>query len=138
MTRLASLINAIESDNSGHFGSLDLTFHPSPGNEEVVLVNVEGREELPMFVTQSDEQILCICYLWNEDEVRADKRLEMLEAMLDLNVPMPLSSFARLQDQYVLYGALSTGSRAEELALELITLSDNAVDAIETMTSYLK
>lgn len=138
MNRLDTLIKEIESDTKERLADVDISFCPSPDNREVILATVADREELPVFVTQSDTQILCICYLWREEEVRDDKRLAMLEAMLDLNIPLPLSSFARLQDHYVLYGALAAESRAEELLQELITLSDNTIDVIETMSEYLK
>ena len=79
-----------------------------------------------------------ICYLWGEDEVRPDGKLEMLEAMLDMNIPMPLSSFGRIDDKYAVFGAVALSTSVEDLALELVMLSDNAIDAIDALSDYLR
>lgn len=119
---------------------LGVTFdmQPIPGDTEVMQVLVNGQEELPIFVTASDDQILCICYLWSEDEIKPECKQNMLEAMLDMNMPMPLSSFGRIDDKYAVFGALSTGSTAEDMAVELAMLHDNAIDAIDALLPYLK
>ena len=62
----------------------------------------------------------------------------MMEIMLDMNVPMPLSSFAKIENKYVVFGAMSLNSSIEDVALEIATLSENAIDAISTMNDYLK
>lgn len=104
---------------------------------EVVRVNVAGREELPIYVTSAEQQILCICYLWHEGEINLDRRTDLLEALLDLSLPMPLSSFGRIGEHYVVFGALSCDAGDEELREELQTLSDNAVDALDAFAGYL-
>ncbi|MBL8507924.1 DUF2170 family protein [Chitinimonas viridis] len=117
---------------------LTVEWQPIPGEVEVVQATLAGREELPIYLTHSGEQIICICYLWHDKEVLAERRVALLEALLDLNIPMPLSSFARVEGWFVVYGALSRQSRAEELAQELATLSENAVDALDAFAEYLK
>lgn len=107
------------------------------GEVDVLQVVVEGFEELPVYLSITDNQILCISYLWNESEVNQEKRAEMLDVMLEMNIPMPLSSFSRIQDQYVIFGALSTNSSFDDIAHEIITLCENAVEAIGAMTDYL-
>ena len=32
--------------------------------QDVLQVIVDGNDELPIYVTQTDEQIICICYLY--------------------------------------------------------------------------
>jgi uncharacterized protein YjfI (DUF2170 family) len=81
--------------------------------------------------------MLCICYLWTDAEVDPAQRVALLEAMLDLNISIPLSGFGRIQDKYVLYGALACHATADDIALELVNLSDNAVDALDAMAEYL-
>ena len=63
--------------------------------------------------------------------------MEMFESMLSLNIPMPLSSFAKMDDKYAVFGAMSLNSSAEDVALEITSLSDNSLDAIEALSDYL-
>ncbi len=109
-----------------------------PGDVDVLQVVVEDRDELPIFVSASESQLLCIAYLFRENEVREDAIADMHRAMLASNVPMPLSSFAVIDDQYVVFGALSVNSGIEDIVHELETLASNAADAIEAMQSFLK
>ncbi|MGL4749549.1 MAG: YjfI family protein, partial [Shewanella sp.] len=111
---------------------------PIDGEVEVLQVNVVGREEIPVFVSVTDNQILCISYLWGENEVNQERRSEMFETMLELNIPMPLSAFAKIDDKYVVYGALSLQSSMLEIEQELAVLSDNCLEVIDEMVDYLK
>ncbi|WP_394130454.1 YjfI family protein [Shewanella maritima] len=112
--------------------------YPVEGDVEVLQANIIGREEIPVFVSVTDTQILCISYLWGEDEVNPERRLEMFETMLELNIPMPLSSFAKIDDKYVVYGALSVHSSMEEVEQELAVLSDNCLEVIDELVDFLK
>ena len=108
-----------------------------PGEVTVLKVTIEDREELPVFVSVTEDQILCISYLFSAQEVRTDGIHEMNNAMLSVNVAMPLSSFAKLEDQYVVFGAMSINAHFEELVHEIEVLSSNAIEAIEAMRDYL-
>jgi uncharacterized protein len=112
--------------------------YPIDGDVEVLQVNVVGREEIPVFVSVTGNQILCISYLWGENEVRPERRTEMFESMLELNIPMPLSSFAKVDDKYVVFGALSLQSSMLEIEQEVAVLSDNCLEVIDEMVEYLK
>ncbi len=107
------------------------------GAVPVYKLTIAGREELPMFVTQAQSQLLCICYLWTEAEINPTQRTALLEAMLDLNVAIPLSSFGRIGEKYVLHGALACDAGVDDLTEDLLALSDNAVDALVAMADYL-
>ncbi|MEL7306564.1 MAG: DUF2170 family protein [Pseudomonadota bacterium] len=107
------------------------------GEQDVLQVIVDGNDELPIFVTQTEEQLLCISYLFAEDEVQADMRNELNETLLRLNVPIPLSAFAKIDDKYAIFGALSVNSSFDDITHELVTLADNAIDALEAVTIYL-
>ncbi len=111
---------------------------PIPGEVEVLRVSVEDREELPIFLSVSDNQILCIAYLFKEAEVKPGMIADMNKAMLITNISIPLSSFARIDDQYVIYGALSVHSSLYDIVHELETLSSNSVEALEAMKDYLQ
>jgi uncharacterized protein YjfI (DUF2170 family) len=107
------------------------------GEQDVLQVIVDGNDELPIFVTQTEEQLLCISYLFAENEVQADMRNELNETLLRLNVPIPLSAFAKIDDKYAIFGALSVNSSFDDITHELVTLADNAIDALEAVTIYL-
>ncbi|MBS1160222.1 MAG: hypothetical protein H6R15_2641 [Proteobacteria bacterium] len=119
-------------------GGLAVQLHPIPGPVPVVQVSIEGREELPIYVTCSDSQILCLCYLWNDSEVLAERRTELLETLLDLNPSVPLSSFGRVGERYVLFGALALNARPADIAEDIAALSDNALDALEALSEFLQ
>lgn len=131
---IANYLN--ELGDSSHTG---FTFDSLPisGEVDVLQVTIAGREELPIFVSVTDDQILCIAYLWGEDEVKQDSRCEMLEAMLEMNIPMPLSSFSKIDNKYVVFGALSVNSSLTEIEHELAVLSDNSLEVIDEMADYL-
>jgi uncharacterized protein YjfI (DUF2170 family) len=104
---------------------------------QVLQVLIQDREEFPVYVTIDDSQILCVSYLWRDHEVISARREELLEALLTLNIPMPLSSFSKIGHQYIIFGALSTRSDSCAVLHEIETLSDNTLEAIELMAEYL-
>ncbi|MBL4682476.1 MAG: DUF2170 family protein [Pseudomonadales bacterium] len=129
---LASRISDLSS-----FEGYQFDCQPIPGETEVLQITLGEFEELPCFVSVTDTQILCITYLFTNDEVISDKRSEMMEEMLELNIPIPLSSFAKLGDRYVIFGALSITSNIEDICHEIITLTENALEAIDALEEYL-
>ena len=131
---IATHLNKLADDTGTGF---DFDCTPINGEIDVLQVEIIGREEIPIFVSISDNQILCIAYLWGEDEVKQDKRMNMMEAMLEMNIPMPLSSFAKVENKYVVFGALSINSSLQDIELEVVTLSDNSLEVINEMDSYL-
>ncbi|PCJ32039.1 MAG: hypothetical protein COA99_16690 [Moraxellaceae bacterium] len=109
-----------------------------PGDTDVLQIVVSDFEELPVYISTTETQILCISYLWSEDEVEQAKRAEMMELMLEINIPMPLSAFSKIGDKYVIFGALMADSSFEDIVHEVITLAENSVEAISAMTDFLK
>jgi uncharacterized protein YjfI (DUF2170 family) len=107
------------------------------GDQDVLQVIVEGFDELPIFLTVTEEQMLCISYLFGQDELKDGMAAELNQTLLKLNVPMPLSSFAIIDDKYSIFGALSVNSSFEDIAHELVTLADNAIDALESIEEFL-
>ena len=104
----------------------------------VMRIVIEGQEELPVFVTGSATQVLCICYLWTEAEIKPERRSEMLEAMMDLNIAIPLSNFGRIAGQYVIYGSLAHDANADSIATDVAMVADNALEALNVFTEFLK
>jgi uncharacterized protein len=137
MKPLLQALAGIDSHISARMGGLQVQLQPIPGEVEVVQVTIEARDELPIYITGAPGHILCICYLWDEAEVRPASRTAMHEAMLDLNPAIPLSSFGRIGSRYVLTGALGRDARVSEIAEDIAALSDNARDALEALQDYL-
>jgi len=108
------------------------------GEVEVLQVEVNGFDGFPIFITQTQTQIICIIYLWAEAEIKAESRVEMLEMMMDTSITIPLSSYARVNDRYVLYGALSVKSGLEKVVEEIVTLNENAIDVVSAMEDFLQ
>ncbi len=131
---IAQHLNALLGESTT---GLNFTAQPIEGDVDVLQVTVEGREEIPVFVSVTDDQILCVSYLWGVDEVKSECINEMHESMLEMNIPMPLSSFAKIGDKYAVFGALSTSSSFEDIELEIAVLSSNSLDVINDMSDYL-
>jgi uncharacterized protein YjfI (DUF2170 family) len=111
---------------------------PIPGDVDVLQITVEDFEEIPCYVSVTDTQILCITYLMGEDEVIPEKRTDMMEEMLELNIPMPLSSFSKIGERYVIFGALSNTSSFDDMCHEIVTLCENSVEAITALEEFLR
>ncbi|MFM9925077.1 DUF2170 family protein [Variovorax sp. H27-G14] len=137
MQLLLDQLKGLDVLAGAEMGGLPVQLQPIPGNTPVVQVSIEGREELPIFITSSDMQIICICYLWTEEEVKAERRTELLESLLDLNPSVPLSSFGRVDGRYVLTGALGRDASVQDIAREVAVLSDNALDALDALSEFL-
>ncbi|SFG96151.1 hypothetical protein SAMN05518865_12529 [Duganella sp. CF458] len=132
---------AIERALSAQVGSLSVSANllaPSePDGVPVMRMCIEGQEEIPVFVTASPQQVLCICYLWTEREVRPERRAEMLEAMMDLNIAIPLSNFGRIGEHYVIFGALAADAAPDSIATDVAMAADNALEALEVFNEFL-
>lgn len=135
---LKDQLQGLDAIASNRMGGMAIQLHPIPGAVPVVQVSIEGREELPIFVTCSESQILCMCYLWDDQEVLPERRTELLETLLDLNPSVPLSSFGRIGNRYVLFGALARDARTEDIAQDIAALSDNALDALDALSEFLQ
>ncbi|NOY67858.1 MAG: YjfI family protein [Gammaproteobacteria bacterium] len=89
----------------------NLSIEMFDGEDSVAIIIVEDRDEFPIYMTVDDGQILCISYLFGDDQVDPDKRASMAEAMLIMNVSIPLSAFSKIGNQYIMFGALSPDPR---------------------------
>jgi len=138
MKTLLEQLSGLDDMTSAAMGGVAVHLQPIPGDVPVVQVSIDGRQELPIFVTRSDSQVLCLCYLWSEDEVLPERRTELLQTLLDLNPSVPLSAFGRVGDRYVLQGALAANARVEDIAQDVAVLSDNALDALGALQDFLK
>ena len=58
--------------------------------------------------------------------------------LIGLNGIGVLASVAKIGDRYVIFGALAVDSSIEDICHEIITLSENAVEAISALEEFLK
>ena len=116
----------------------NLSIEMFDGDNAVACVKVEDREEFPIYMTVDEGQILCITYLFGDNQVDQTKRAEITEIMLMMNVSIPLSAFSKIGSQYIMFGALSPNSNVGEILHEIETLSDNVLDAVDAVSEYLK
>ncbi len=138
MRKLLALVQPAARLAAQQLGLKDASLEPLKGDVPVVQVDFPHTERLPIYITNAGAQILCICYLFQESEVKTKSRVALLETLLDLNPSVPLSNFARMGEHFVLLGAISPSCSADDLALEISTLSDNANDALSALAPFLK
>jgi uncharacterized protein len=92
---------------------------------------------IPVTLIISDTQITVVCNLFRDNEVITHSRLELLEAMHNMNLPLNLSSFSRSGDWHIIFGALSIDSNMNAIEEEINTLIDNAEDSLLLFEKYL-
>jgi uncharacterized protein YjfI (DUF2170 family) len=128
----ANSLDGVTTDNE-----LFLRTEIIPSEIDILRVSIEDREDFPIYITVDESQILCMSYLWREDDIKPTSRLELLDTLLSMNLPMPLSSFSKVGQQYIIFGALWTDSDVDELIREIDVLSDNTLVTIEELWDYL-
>jgi len=138
MTEINKIANGLSDLHSNDNIAYPFEIQPIPGEVDILKITIEDMEELPVYVSVSDNQILCISYLFKEDEICNNDGSSLHDIMLKMNIPMPLSSFSKINDQYVIFGALSINSSINDIAHEIEILSENTLEAIETLKDYLK
>jgi len=113
-------------------------FGDTEGEVSVLQINVDGFDELPITVTASDEQLLCISKLFHKDEIKPDLVNELNKMMLQLSVNIPLSSFGMIDDTYILFGAMGIATPVDEIAKELVIQAENSLECLESFSEFLK
>lgn len=133
--RLQEIINLL-----GDINFEDHTFNclPIQGEQDVLQVLVSELDTMPIYMTITDNQILCITYLCRKSEIKVELIHELNQLLLELNVAVPLSAFSIVDDYYVIFGALATTSSDQDICKELVTLAANSYDALEAIEAYLK
>lgn len=134
-TKLEQLIEELSSRQLAD--GADISVEMFDGEDAVACIKVADREEFPIYMTVDEGQILCISYLFGENQVEPAKRADMTEAMLMMNVSIPLSAFSKIGSQYIMFGALSPNSSIDDLLHEIELLSDNVLEAIDAISDYL-
>lgn len=108
------------------------------GDVPVLQVSIADREEFPVYITLDDSQILCVTHLWKEGEIKPGCKEELLDELMTMNLPMPLSAFSKIGTQYVIFGALSASAGIDEIIHEVEVLSENTLESFDGVAEYLK
>lgn len=106
------------------------------GAEPAIAVRLPARlDDLPILVTVSGGHILVEAALWPVASVPEGRRAALNETLLSVQRLFPLSRFAidgaGKARTYVLHGALSSASSFDTVLLEIETLADNVVGALD-------
>lgn len=124
-----SLADAFGADNVEEIPTAD-------GALQVVLPELG---DLGVTIALTDRQLFVSTPLVEAAQVR--DRAEFNEACMRLNPINPLSNLGlttiNARDTYIVFGELAPDSTLEQLELEIRTLADNAIDAIEVLKPYL-
>lgn len=107
--------------------------------ETALQVVLADAGDLEVTLVASEHQVYCSTPLVTGDQVR--DRAAFNDACMRLNPLNPLSNLGLAtidgQDVYVVFGELSADSTGEQIVHEIRTLGTNAIDAIETLQTYL-
>lgn len=119
--------------------SLDVLPLADSGGQEITVlqITVEGFDELPIFLSATDEQLLCVTNLFEAEEVLPEMVNELNAMLLRLSVNVPLSSFGMIDNTYILFGAMPVSTPVEHVAHELVVQAENALECLEALEEFL-
>jgi len=108
-------------------------------NEEFSMLTIirEDIEEFAILATASDSQLLFNVALFDKGQIIDGQIPALHKMMLELNMAMPLSSFALTGANYSIFGAMSVDSDANQIQEEILVLSENIMDALEVCENFL-
>jgi len=108
-------------------------------NEEFSMLTIirEDIEEFAILATASDSQLLFNVALFDKGQIIDGQIPALHKMMLELNMAMPLSSFALTGANYSIFGAMSVDSDANQIQEEIQVLSENIMDALEVCEDFL-
>ena len=111
------------------------------GTDASLLVTLPEFGDLPVHVALSGDQLMVEAFLWPADQVT--DRAGLNEQMLRLQklfpfTTMALEPLAHGGEGYVMFAAMrASGSNANEIIGEILTLADSVIQATEALAPYL-
>lgn len=111
------------------------------GTDASLLVTLPEFGDLPVHVALSGDQLVVEAFLWPADQVT--DRAGLNEQMLRLQklfpfTTMALEPLAHGGEGYVMFAAMrASGSNANEIIGEILTLADSVIQATEALAPYL-
>lgn len=137
MNKNLTKIQAALADYTSDAGEAFNVTATEDGDFSMLTIIREGIEEFAILATASESQYLFNVALFDDSQVVAGQEATLNKMMLELNMAMPLSSFALTGKIYSIFGAMSTDSNAAQIQEEVVVLSENIMDALEVCQNYL-
>lgn len=110
-----------------------------PTADDAIQVVLPDCGDLAIMIAITDRQLFVSTPLVEAEQVR--DRVDFNDACLRMNPLNPLSNLGLMtindRDTYIVFGELAPDSSAEQIELEVRTLADNAIDAVEVLKPYL-
>lgn len=108
-------------------------------NDDISMLTIvrEELEEFAILATATESQLLFNVALFDDSQIIAGQAATLNKMMLELNMSMPLSSFAITGRIYSIFGAMSVESDIAHIQEEILVLSENIMDALEVCQNYL-
>lgn len=127
-----SLYRALQTSEAVENGSIAVDLVRS--TDDSIVATMRDFGDLEVLMSIGTEQILAQVMLWPVNALK--NPAGFADTALRTHKLMPLSTFGIARgpdglDYYELFGALSAASKLENIVLELETLADNAIDAVE-------
>lgn len=132
--KLLATLEQIDQDQM----AIEFDLQPMLSNNDIIQVIIKDQEEFPINITEAGGELICMVKLFEDSEIKGNVKNEMHEVMLSANLALPLSSFGKIGNTYMLFGALSAGSKIESVSLEIETLAGNTLEAIGLVADYLE
>lgn len=133
LEKVQTALNNFSSDDGANF---NVTAHQ--GDVDMLTIIKQDMEEFAILATASESQLLLNAALFDSRQIADGQTAALHQMMLELNMAMPLSSFAKTNELYSIFGALSGDSSAHTICEEVDVLADNIMDALEVCQAYLK
>lgn len=133
LEKVQTALNNFSSDDGATF---NVTAHQ--GDVDMLTIIKQDMEEFAILATASESQLLLNAALFDSRQIADGQTAALHQMMLELNMAMPLSSFAKTNELYSIFGALSGDSSANTICEEVDVLADNIMDALEVCQAYLK
>ena len=140
---LQSLRDALETSDPSRDGRLTLD-HPELGGDATIVAYMPDiLDDIPMFITVVETQILVEVFLWPKSAIDPTRVAALNETLLEMQKFFPLSAFALESDEgsdktYALHGALSADCSLATVLHEIETLADNALGAYELYSEFTR
>ena len=110
-----------------------------PTADDALQVVLPDCGDLAIMIAITDRQLFVSTPLVEAEQVR--DRAAFNEACMRLNPINPLSNLGLMtindSDTYIVFGELAPDATPEQIELEIRTLADNALDAVEALKPYL-
>ncbi|MBF0266447.1 MAG: DUF2170 family protein [Gammaproteobacteria bacterium] len=133
---LEKVQTALENFETEDGAKFQISAHQGDDVDMLTIIK-EDMEEFAILATASESQLLLNVSLFDADQIKEGQTAALHQMMLELNMAMPLSSFAKTNELYSIFGALSGDSKPETICEEVEVLADNIIDALEVCQNYL-